>query len=156
MFNSPTHGKLNLSQVREKTISFIEKKPEAKYRIVIGTDSAPGRKGATDFVTALVVHRVGTGAIYFWKRKIEKKPLALRQKIYQEVSLSLEYAEKILKVFAKDGINRFDVEIHVDVGKIGETREMITEVVGMIRGSGFLVKTKPEAYGASTVADRYT
>lgn len=156
MFHSPTYGNLNLSQVREKTLAFMEQGPEAKYRIVIGTDSAPGKKGTTDFVIALVVHRIGRGAIYFWKRIVEKKKLVLRQKIYQEAALSLEYAEKILNVFAHDGINRYDVEIHVDVGKFGETREMISEVVGMIRGSGFLVKTKPESYAASTVADRYT
>jgi len=28
--------------------------------------------------------------------------------------------------------------------------------VGMIRGSGYTVKTKPESYAASKVADRYT
>lgn len=33
---------------------------------------------------------------------------------------------------------------------------MITEVVGMIRGSGYDVKIKPQSYGASKVADRYT
>ncbi|MBL7150893.1 ribonuclease H-like YkuK family protein [Candidatus Microgenomates bacterium] len=156
MFHSPTHGQLNLSQVRKKTLSFMEKDPEAKYRIVVGTDSAPGKKETTDFITALVVHRIGKGAIYFWQRKVEKRRMALRQKIYQEAVMSLEFAEKVLTVFAKDGINRYDVEIHVDIGKFGDTREMISEVVGMIRGSGFLVKTKPESYAASTVADRHT
>lgn len=156
MFHSPTYGELNLSQVRRRTLAFMEEAPEARYRIVIGTDSAPGKGGATDFVTALVVHRIGTGAIYFWKRKVEKKRLVLRQKIYHEAAMSLECAEQVLNAFAQDGINRYDVEIHVDIGKFGETREMIQEVVGMIRGSGFLVKTKPEAYGASTVADRHT
>jgi len=156
MFHSPTYGELDLSQVRKRTLAFMEEVPEAKYRIVIGTDSAPGKKGITDFVTALVIHRIGTGAIYFWQRYLEKKPLVLRQKIYQETSLSLQWAEKILTAFAQDGINRYDVEIHVDVGKFGETREMIAEVVGMVRGSGFLVKTKPESFAASNVADRYT
>lgn len=156
MFHSPTYGELSLSQVRQKTLSFMEEFPEAKYRIVIGTDSAPGKKGTTDFVTALVVHRIGTGAIYFWQRQIEKRKLALRQKIYQEAAISLERAEEVLTAFAQDGIHRYDVEIHVDVGKFGETREMIQEVVGMIRGSGFLVKTKPDSYAASTVADRHT
>ena len=156
MFHSPTYGNLNLDQVRQKTLAFMEEDPEAKYRVVIGTDSAPGKKGATDFVVALVVHRIGRGAIYFWKRIVERKRLVLRQKIYQEAIISLENAEQVLAVFAQDGINRYDVEIHVDIGKFGETREMIQEVVGMIRGSGFLVKTKPESYAASTVADRHT
>ena len=156
MFHSLTYGQLSLSQVRQRTLAFMKKDSEAKYRIVVGTDSAPVKGGANDFITALVVHRVGRGAIYFWQRKVEKKKMVLRQKIYQEAVMALEFAEKVLTVFAKDGINRYDVEIHVDVGKFGETREMITEVVGMIRGSGFKVKTKPESYAASTVADRHT
>jgi len=32
---------------------------------------------------------------------------------------------------------------------------MISEVTGMVRGSGFEVKIKPDAYGASKVADRH-
>ena len=156
MFHSPTYGKLSLFQVRQRTLAFMKRDPEAKYKIVVGTDSAPAKGGRTDFITALVVHRVGRGAIYFWQRKVEKRRMVLRQKIYQEAVMALEFAEKVLTVFAKDGINRYDVEIHVDIGKFGETREMISEVVGMIRGSGFLVKTKPESYAASTVADRHT
>jgi len=42
------------------------------------------------------------------------------------------------------------------VGEVGPTREMIKEVVGMVTGSGFVAKTKPEAYGAAVVADKHT
>jgi predicted RNase H-related nuclease YkuK (DUF458 family) len=76
--------------------------------------------------------------------------------MYEEAALSLEMAETVLALLHKDGISKYDVEIHVDIGKFGETREMITEIVGMIRGSGYSVKIKPESYAASKVADRYT
>ena len=46
--------------------------------------------------------------------------------------------------------------IHADVGENGITREMIKEVVGLIRGNGFEPKIKPESFAASVVADRYT
>ena len=46
--------------------------------------------------------------------------------------------------------------IHADVGEQGETKDMIKEVVGLIRGNGFEPKIKPEAYIASVVADRYS
>ncbi|GAF87411.1 unnamed protein product, partial [marine sediment metagenome] len=42
-----------------------------------------------------------------------------------------------------------------DVGENGQTKDMIKEVTGLIRGTGFEPKIKPEAYVASTVADRY-
>ena len=51
---------------------------------------------------------------------------------------------------------KYDFEIHVDVGTVGPTRELIKEVTGMVRANGFSVKTKPESWGASTIADKHT
>lgn len=156
MFNSPTFGSLSLEEVREKILEFMGSAPDYKYQLVIGTDSQPKNSKGCDFVTAIVVHRIGWGGVYFWKRVVEKKTFVLRGRIYQEATMSLAAAEDFLNVFKNDGITKYDVEIHVDIGKFGQTREMISEVVGMIRGSGFIVKTKPESYGASKVADRHT
>lgn len=156
MFNSPTYGSLTLAGVRSKILAFIGSAPEYKYQLVIGSDSQPKNGQGCDFVTAIVVHRAGFGGIYFWKRIVEKKSLVLRARIYQEATMSLATAEEFLQAFKNDGITKYDVEIHVDIGKFGQTREMISEVVGMIRGSGFIVKIKPDSYGASKVADRHT
>lgn len=156
MFHSPTYGVLTLEAVREKVLKFMECDPDRKYQLVIGSDSQPKNGQGADFVTAIVVHRIGMGGIYFWKRIIEKKQMVLRHRIYQEAVLSLNCAQELLEVFRKDGVTKYDVEIHVDIGKYGQTREMIAEIVGMVRGSGFTVKIKPESYGASKVADRHT
>lgn len=162
-FISNTYGKLSFAQVREKILDFMEKDPLSEYRIVIGSDSAPKQGKTLDYITALVVHRVGKGGIYFWQRIIKrgnfqnnKSYSALRARIYEEATLSLITADRFLETVKKDGISKFDVEIHVDIGQFGETREMIAEVVGMIRGNGFICKTKPQSYGASKVADRHT
>lgn len=156
IYHSPSYGDLTLADVRKKVLTFMEFLPENKYQLVIGSDSQPGNGEGTDFITAIVVHRIGKGGIYFWKRQVEKKILVLRARIYYEATLSLSTAETLLAVFKDDGITRYDVEIHVDIGNQGKTREMITEIVGMVRGSGFIVKTKPDSYGASKVADRHT
>ena len=156
MFQSPTYGELQLPQIREKILDFLAKDPEKKYQLVVGTDSQPHNGSGVDFVTAIVVRRIGTGGIYFWKRTVNKKHYVLRQRMYEEATMSLEMAETVLALLHKDGVTKYDVEIHVDIGKFGDTREMITEIVGMIRGSGYVVKTKPESYAASKVADRYT
>lgn len=155
-FISPTYGSLSLAEVRKKILQFMEADSQAKYHLVIGTDSQNKNGGETDFVTALVVHRLSRGGIYFWRRRIEKKTYLLRARIYQEALLSLALADDFLEITRHDGISRFDVEIHVDIGKYGETREMINEIVGMVRGQGYGVQIKPEAYGASKVADRHT
>jgi len=129
--------------------------PDQKYRVVIGSDSQVHNHDDVDFVSAVIVHRIGSGGIYFWQRERISKPYALRERIYEEATRSMALAEEFLQAF-KERVLEYDLEIHVDVGRLGETRAMINEVVGMIRGSGFEVKIKPEAYGAQSVADRYT
>ena len=156
MFQSPTHGPLELAQIRDKILAFLSAEPEKKYQLVVGTDSQPHNGSGVDFVTAVVVHRIGTGGIYFWKRIVNKKTYVLRDRMYAEATMSLEMAETVLALLHRDGITKYDVEIHVDIGKFGDTRDMISEIVGMIRGSGYAVKTKTESYAASKVADRYT
>lgn len=155
-FYSPTYGILPINEVREKIMSFMASQKDCPYRIVIGSDSQP-KSGGVDFVSALVVHRVGFGAIYFWQRIVKKRKYVLRDRIYEEAALSLLLADKFLAACQKDdGISRYDLEIHVDIGNGGETRNLINEVVGMIRGNGFTVKIKPDSYAASKVADRHT
>ncbi len=156
MFQSPTFGNLELSEIREKILEFLSKDPHAQYQLVVGTDSQPHNGSGVDFVTAIVIHRVGTGGIYFWKRTVNKKTYVLRDRMYEEATMSLEMAETVLALLHRDGITKYDVEIHVDIGKFGDTHDMINEIVGMIRGSGYRVKIKPESYAASKVADRYT
>ncbi len=156
IFNSPSCGLLDLEGVRKRILEFMGAEPEQKYQLVIGSDSQGKNGSETDFVSAIVVHRLGRGAIYFWRRIIDKKSYVLRQRIYQEATLSLLLADEFLAATKQDGISRYDVEIHVDVGKYGKTREMINEVVGMVMCSGFKVQIKPESYCASKVADRYT
>lgn len=154
-FFSPSYGEMNLRKVKKKIVSFMEERPESKYRVVIGADSCEKRR-EVDYVVALVVHRVGQGGIYFWQRKVEMKRPHLKERIYKEAIMALVLADKFLPTFKGNGVSSYDVEIHVDIGNIGETRELISEVVGMIRGSGYNCKIKPEAYGAAKIADRHT
>ncbi len=155
-FHSYTYGDLTIQEVRQKVLQFMDDFPERQYKLVIGTDSQPKNGQGTDFISAIVIHRVGAGGIYFWRRKVDPRKNVLKTRIYEEASLSLILAQEFLSEFKNDGISKFEVEIHVDIGSFGETRNMITEIVGMVRGSGFNVKTKPESYGASKVADRHT
>ena len=156
MFQSPTFGELELLEVRTRIIDFLATDPGSVYQIVVGTDSQPHNGSGVDFVTAIVVHRKGHGGIYFWQRTVNKKTYALRQRMYEEATMSLMMAEEVVTLLHQDGITKYDVEIHVDIGAFGPTREMISEITGMIRGNGFTVKMKPESYAASKVADRYT
>jgi len=150
-----------VSQVISEIEDFVNEEPRSFYRLVIGSDSqtkAINGKAEINFVTAIVVHRRGRGARYFWKKekKYVKVPV-LRDKIYTETTMSLEIAEEFVPEIRKRiSPAKYDLEIHIDVGPLGPTREMIREVVGMVNGNGYVAKTKPESWGASSVADKHT
>ena len=160
-FISPTKGELSVEKVISEIEDFINEEPRSFYRLVIGSDSqtkAINGKAEINFVTAIVVHRRGRGARYFWKKekKYVKVPV-LRDKIYTETTMSLEIAEEFVPELRKRiSPAKYDLEIHIDVGPLGPTREMIREVVGMVNGNGYVAKTKPESWGASSVADKHT
>ncbi|MHB1420687.1 MAG: ribonuclease H-like YkuK family protein [Bacillota bacterium] len=153
-FISPTKGRMNLDQMFQDIMSFVRGGPDARYKMIIGTDSHV--RSETCFVTAVVIHQVGKGARYYYRKKKHRKITSLRQKIFYETSLSLETAGKLAAKLAEQGLEELDVEIHLDIGPNGETKELIREIVGMVVGSGFGAKIKPYSYGASTVADKHT
>jgi uncharacterized protein len=159
-FTSPTKGNLTIEESILEIADFINEEPERFYRVVIGSDSQikhVNNKYEIDYVTALIVHRTGSGARYFWrKEKVERNPV-LREKIYTETQMSLSAAEEIVPLLReKISPANYDFEIHIDVGPLGPTRDMIKEVVGMVQGNGYKAKIKPESWGASSVADKHT
>ncbi|MCL6634386.1 MAG: ribonuclease H-like YkuK family protein [Peptococcaceae bacterium] len=153
-FVSPTKGRLSFEEMMEDIIKYIKGLPSSSYKIIIGSDSQV--KSETCFITAVIVHRLGKGARYYYRKKTQRKIRSLRQKIFYETALSLEVGGMVHKYFAGEGFDDLNVEIHIDVGLHGETKDLIREVVGMVTGSGFRAKIKPEAYGASSVADKHT
>ncbi len=159
-FISPTNGEMPIDEMVDRLVSFIRQEKDNFYSLVIGTDSKSGKPNIKDkigFVTAIVIYRKGKGGCYFWQRNKIDKIGSLRDKIYTETLLSIKMAEKLVPQFTKrlNG-ERYKLEIHIDVGDAGPTREMIKEVVGMVNGNGFTAKTKPESYGAFVIADKHT
>lgn len=161
VFVSPTLGKLTIDSVVTEIASYLDCEPEQEYRLIIGTDSQSRKvngKDGVDFVSAVVIHRKGHGGRYFWHKTREPRIYQLREKIYTETLLSLNLAQNLVPAlnFALNSeARKYSLEIHIDVGNVGPSREMIREVVGMVAGNGFTPKTKPESYGASIVADRH-
>lgn len=160
VFISPTKGRMAIKRMVGELVGFMNEEPDYFYQLVIGTDSKTGKpngKQKVDFVTAVVIHRKGKGGRYFWQKNKIDKIGSLRDKIYTETLLSIQLAEKLVPRLTKNlNGERYKLEIHIDVGDVGPTREMIKEVVGMVNGNGFTAKTKPESYGAFVVADKHT
>lgn len=159
-FYSPSKGAIAIPGIVADICAYLQESERHRYEVIVGTDSQV-YLDRTDFVTAIVVRRVGAGGRYFWSREAHINFKSLRERIYTETLKSLEVAGVVYKSLFEalhdaEKLKNFNFEIHVDVGENGETREMIKEVVGMVRGNGYEVKTKPLGYGAFVVADRHT
>lgn len=145
---------MSFKEVLKDILDFMEEKPDERFKLIIGTDSHTRDQAC--FVTAIIIHHVGKGARYYYQKKKQRKIVSLRQKLFYETAISLEVAGKVAKFLAETGHEKLNVEIHLDMGNIGETRSLIKEIIGMVVGSGFNAKIKPDASGASKVADKHT
>lgn len=152
-FQNPTCGALTWTETLDEIQRFLSSDAQATYSVVVGTDSEQ-TVGGTEFAIAIVVHRHGKGARYFWAR--EKKPLfaTLRDRIWQEVIFSTTLAKSLAEELIEREVESSNVEVHVDIGENGPTRVLIREITGYVRGNGFVPFIKPEAYAAAAVADR--
>jgi uncharacterized protein len=156
LFTSPSRGQVSFQEMFEDLVSYTNEHPDDTYKLIIGTDSHSFLNESVIFVTAVVVHRIGKGGRFYYHKQKTRYMESLRQRIYYETFLSLEVATRLTEQIAQNGDCRLNVEIHLDVGEKGETRDIIKEVVGMVIGSGYQACIKPDSYGATTVADRFT
>lgn len=155
LFISPSKGELDLSQVVKDILEYVSEDLHRTYKLIVGSDSQ-AHEGGTCYACAIIIHRQGKGARYYYNRKTEDKVISMRQRIFYEASLSLSLADQLYHCLKEHGRDDLKVEIHLDVGIHGDTRELVKDVIGMVVGSGFEAKIKPDACGANKVADKYT
>ncbi len=128
LFHSPSLGSLAFDQVVDEIVRMMDSDPKAEYQLIVGTDSKT-YYNTVDYVTAIVVHRVGKGGRYFWRRSRRRRPPSLRERIWHEAWLSYEVAQMLIEALRKRHVMGFHLEIHVDVGRAGRTRELVEEVM---------------------------
>ena len=157
-FHSWSKGTLTLERVFEEIVAYIRREPERSYQIIIGSDSAA--RNPVPLVTAVTVRRVGNGAVHFWVNSEKKSFHTLRDRIYEEamqsITLAQEFRSGLRDKLGEDVLWDDKIQVHIDVGENGPTRDLIDQVVGMVKGFGFEAVIKPGAFGASQVADRHT
>jgi len=154
-FVSPTWGVLSIEQMIRIIEEYMQEDPTAPHKIVIGTDSQTNRQ-ATTFVTAVVIHRIGKGARFFFRKQQGKPLFDLRHRIYRETDLSLKLIETLNKRGMSELLTKWPLEIHIDIGRQGDTKALITEIKGWVTSVGYTACIKPDSFGASAVADRFT
>ena len=169
-FFSPSKGDLTLEQVIKEIFGYMQEKPDFQYEVIVGTDSPSSDKPF--FPIAIVILRQGAGGRFFLKKmhyaddflkRFKNTPTNWKQRILQEVYLSCELALSLRETLEKPAYRQagkmpkyiFEY-IHADVGEVGKTKEMVKEVTGLIKSTGFEPKIKPFSFAATVVADRYT
>ncbi len=157
-YNDSLKRHLDFNELIVEIIKYIKEKPGAEYRITIGTDS--NASTWTQFVTAVTILRVGNGGKYFWTKSEKIFCPGLADRIYKEALQSITFTQE-LKSRLKDKIGEeffWDgkINVHIDVGYKGPTKDLVEGVVGMVRGHGFEAVVKPYSFCAFVVADRHT
>ena len=154
-FISPSKGRRGFAQVIDDVVTFVREDEASKYAVVVGTDSEQSREAA-EFVSVVTVHRIGRHGRYFWKRMPPIKAYDHHDRMLKEAMFSLDLAQRVVAAL-RERISEhlYNFEIHLDIGHNGPTKTMISEIVGMITGNGFIARIKPESYAANKVADRH-
>src|SRR3990167_8896238 len=149
-------AELGLDEVVQAIYDFVTLKPQRKYKIIVGTDSAA--RSDVSFVTAITVWRIGNGGIHFWTRSEKTHCHDMRERIYKETIHSITLAQELRgRLKEKLGDEFFwNDQIHIDVGENGPTKDFIETVVGMVKGYVFVVLIKPYPPRATIVPDRPT
>ncbi|MFE8697263.1 ribonuclease H-like YkuK family protein [Cytobacillus sp. FJAT-53684] len=168
MFQNLQEKDLTFEHVFKRILKFMNRNPRGDFRLMIGTDSQV-HCDRTLFITGVVIQNEGKGA---WAciRKIivPRKMLHLHERISYETSLT----EEVVSLFTIERKNEmidivlpyiyqgatFTMEGHLDIGagKRNKTREFVNEMVTRMESIGVEPKIKPDAFVASSYANRYT
>jgi uncharacterized protein len=155
-FFSPSRGTMTLEQVVDDLLLEVSRHPDEQYRLMIGSDSQPkANRKSVKFVSAIILHRVGKGARYYIHREIVPHMYSLRHRMFTEAGYSLQLGGMLSEALHLRG-EQWRIEVHLDIGSKGATKQLIREIVSWIQSSGYDARIKPDSFGASKVADRYT
>ena len=167
-FRNGLENNVSFDQIFDKILSYVEKFPNEKYRLIIGTDSQVHSRN-TVFITGVILQKNRKAVLCYNKRSIVNRKMEnLYERISYETSLSEEIAslltfskrEQILEFispYSKQG-GEFVFEGHLDIGKglQNKTRKYVSEMAKRIESFGLVAIIKPNSYGASSYANKYT
>ena len=161
MFRTGSNKSIEFCQIPDAILAYYEKNKgiAPEFSILIGTDSQ--NFDQTKCVSVICVIAKGKGGIFFYE--VSRIPLIrdVRRKLHIETNDSLNLATALVDALEAqekyhDMYLSVPISIHIDAGNSerGKTKELIPELVGWVRASGYDAETKPQSFVASCVADR--
>lgn len=140
----------------ESVLSFLESASLTQHKIYVGTDSQPFFSGSF-LVTAVAVLSLNPdyhSKYFYLEHEDQPRHHSLYERIFAETLLSLEVAMQI-----KEVAPQAEIEVHLDVSPEearSQTSKYTRGLSALVRGYGYDVEVKPNAWCASKVADHHT
>lgn len=150
-------GSLKSVSFEEIINSFKTLISEPNHLVIVGSDSHY-RKHYTIFASAITVVNKSNNmhSRYFYNKSIvttKNRFGDLFYRVYREMEESLSIANKL-----KESIPELNIEIHLDVSSNSKnkTYKFSNGIKEIVASQGYSVKIKPNAWGATAVADKHT
>lgn len=159
---------MSFDQVFTRIVEFMNIDPRGNFRLMVGTDSQV-HKSQTTFITGIVIQNEGKGVWACIRKVIIPRKMT---HLHDRISLELSLTEEVVSLFTEERKSElinivlphlyqgatFTMEGHIDIGagKRNKTREFVKEMVTRIESMGVEPKIKPNAFVASSYANRYT
>ncbi|EFM10566.1 protein of unknown function DUF458 [Paenibacillus curdlanolyticus YK9] len=170
LFQNVSESRMTVEDVSARIVHFVSQDVRAPYQFVIGTDSQVFRD-YTKFVTGVIIRRLGKGVWACYRQSVVMRPVtSLREKLSLETALSQETGyffmeplftriEELLMPYVYQGAS-LETFIDIDAGTEpirNPTSLYVDEMIGRVKAMGmYTPRTKPESYGASAYANRFT
>lgn len=160
-WHSQTYGVLDITEIPNKLKLFYDKHVHygEPIEITIGTDSQ-NHHNKTKIVSVISIICRCHGGIFFHQSEYVDLIPIVKEKLETETNRSLEIAQLLLELLNTDEYrviyDNCPLSIHIDAGNApyGKTYTLIQSLVGWVHAMGYDCEVKPNAWTASTIADR--
>lgn len=168
IFQNLSQKNMSFEEVFRNIIQYMKKDVRGNYSLIFGTDSQV-HPNHTIFITGVVIQRKRKGAWACIRKVIIPRQMTnLHERIAYETTLT----EEVVSLFTEDRKSQlidivlphiykgasFSIEGHIDIGSgpRNKTRIFVKEMVSRMESLGLEPKIKPEAFVASSYANRFT
>ncbi|PAV29004.1 hypothetical protein CIL05_13570 [Virgibacillus profundi] len=167
-FQNLSQRKMSFEDVFHHISQYMMKDETGNYCLMFGTDSQI-HTNYTLFITGIVIQRKSKGAWACIRRVIIPRKMT---NLHERISFETTLTEEVVSMFTEERKNllidivlphiykgaSFTIEGHIDIGsgKRNKTHIFVKEMVSRMESLGLEPKIKPEAFVASSYANRFT
>lgn len=167
-FENLSEKNMSFQQVFQHIKRFMEKDPHGSFKLMIGTDSQV-HPTYTRFITGIVIQCETKGAWACIRKVIVPRRM---HHLHERISFETTLTEEVVAMFTEEKKDQLidivlpniyrgaslSIEGHIDIGSgnRNKTRIFVNEMLSRMEALGIEPKIKPDAFVASSYANRYT